>query len=104
MKKPKIPEGGCKTCHDKHSWHDWQQSPYCSPFCRGDFNRTDPVIITNNAKMRASQERQEFGGEILQPFKPDGHVNENFVKVYGTEQIEKNNKLTREAIIRDIER
>lgn len=92
----------CKKCGDTHSWHEWEQKPYCSPYCRGDFmNKYEGVkILLGKGFDKPSREREEFAGEILQPVQPDGKINPDFVKQYGTKSIQKNYHMSKREILK----
>ena len=110
-KTPKTALGDdlrCKKCGDTHSWHEWAQKPYCSPWCASTTS-TSPT----KASLRANPERllKEYGGkellrtsegravlsaarskykkELLQPSDPDFH------KEYG-KQIKQNEEAKRD--------
>lgn len=100
----------CKTCRDTESWHGWAQAPYCSPYCRGDFNKSSPLNFTvDDAHIRRTNERYDHKADILQPFvgvdnNGAGVINPDFVKVHGTKHLEKQFKVSREEILRAAER
>ena len=84
----------CKKCKDEHSWHEWAEAPYCSPYCAGT------VVETSLHGEWTRHERSEIIGQeknILQPLKRDGTIDKRFVDTYGTERIEKEMKITKDV-------
>lgn len=57
------------------------------------------TLILGKGFDKSSREREEYAGEILQPLKPNGKVNPDFVKLYGTKSIEKNYKVSKREIL-----
>src|SRR3990167_1508465 len=83
----------CKRCGEKSSWHEWEQSPYCSPYCKKGSEsirevkevrkqRSDPErIISEYGAKELSKTREgvrvieraaaKYKKELLQPGHPD---------------------------------
>jgi len=53
---------------------------------------------------RADLERQTHAADILQPQDKYGRINKDFVKMYGTKTIEKEFKVKRSDIFKEVER
>lgn len=56
----------------------------------GEFRSSSYEIIPSSLR----QERKQFAKEILQPYKKDGSINQDYVRVYGKDNIayQNNNK------------
>ena len=56
----------CKQCKGDHSWHDWKQEPYCSPYCKLEAEYVPPKGEKERI-MPSDPERiiKEYGGEEL---------------------------------------
>ena len=93
----------CKRCNAEHSWHDWAQRPYCSPYCKAGRPHNDEPVFgqwTRSTRIDAIGSESDF----LQPLKKDGTINPYFVQKHGTTRMEKEMKLKKEQIMQNIER
>jgi len=91
----------CKKCREDYSWHDWEQKPYCSPYCRGDFKDTS---IGGEWTRHAKTEIAGYEADIEQPKRYDGTFNPRFVAAHGTKVIEKNFNVDKKTILANIEK
>lgn len=92
----------CKRCKSDHSWHEWNQKPYCSPFCAGNFKE---IMEVAGAWTRATKtEIIGHESDIEQPLRKDGTINPRFVAAHGTKSIEKNLKIDKKTILENVEK
>lgn len=95
----------CKRCKETYSWHNWAQSPYCSPYCkRGyDFEEKDSgVLIIDGITQAAKNAQRGHEKDILQPVRKDGTFNPEFVAAHGTKSLEKEYKIKKEHILTNV--
>lgn len=92
----------CKRCGGVDSWHNWAQKPYCSPFCkRGSTNESS---VQGEWTRHAKTDVIGHEADIEQPVRYDGTFNPRFVAAHGTEAIEKNYKVSKRTIEKNVER
>lgn len=89
-----------------HSPTEWEIKFYggCGR-CYVEANQAQPLKPVHGAWSRAaSVEKNAFAKDILQPTRKDGTINPHFVQAHGTRSIEKEMKLSKKEIYKQIEK
>jgi endogenous inhibitor of DNA gyrase (YacG/DUF329 family) len=99
-------EKRCKRCKNDYSWHEWRQSPYCSPYCKSiaDGTYRDADDVSGAWSRHQKQEIKTFEKDILQPLNKDGTFSKKFIDTHGTKTIEKETGLSEREIRAEAER